>query len=248
MLQGELPVGATVALIHISSDKTTLSRFSGDKQGWPVYLTIGNIDKNIHRKPSEHATILLGYLPVSKLECFDEANRAVQGQRLFHTCMTSLLEPLIKAGKSGVLMVCADGKTRRVHPILAAYIADHPEQCLVAGCQQNRCPKCLVSATSLGDPLWSELRNSQDTTKILRLAADNYKPEAFTTHGLQPVNPFWTNLPFCDIFQCFTPDILHQLHKGVFKDHLVKWVTSAIPDGAREIDRRFQAMSGHPSL
>jgi hypothetical protein len=213
-----------------------------------VYLTIGNIDKSTRRKPTKHATILLGYLPVSKLECFNEANRSVQGQRLFHTCMTSLLEPLIESGKSGVLMVCADGRTRRIHPILAAYVADHPEQCLVAGCQQNRCPKCLVPATGLGDPTQSELRNPQETMKILGLAADNYQPEAFTAHGLRPINPFWEDLPFCDIFHCFTPDILHQLHKGVFKDHLVKWVTSAIPGGAQEIDRRFQAMTGHPSL
>jgi hypothetical protein len=41
---------------------------------------------------------------------------------------------------------------------------------------------------------------------------------------------------------------LHQLHKGVFKDHLVKWVTNAIPGGVQEIDHRFQALSSHPSL
>jgi len=162
--------------------------------------------------------------------------------------MTSLLEPLIEAGKSGVLMVCTDGKIRCVHPILAAYVADHPEQCLVASCQQNRCPKCLVPATALGDPVRSELWDPKETIRILGLAADNYKPEAFTKHGLRPINPFWKDLPFCDIFHRFTPDILHQLHKGVFKDHLVKWVTTVIPDGAQEIDRRFQAMTGHPSL
>ena len=234
--------------VLISSDKTNLSRFAGDKQGWPVYATIGNIDKSTWRKHSQRATVLLGYLPVTKLECFDEKNRAVQGYRLFHDCMKAIVEPLIEAGNTGIIMICADGKRRRVHPILAAYIADHPEQCLVACCQQNRCPKCLVSTNDLGNPIPSSLRDPGDTIKTLGLAADGYAPEAFTRDGLRPVDPFWVVLPFCDIFSSFTPDILHQLHKGVFKDHLVKWTTDLLAGGGGKVDRRFQAMTGHPSL
>ena len=213
-----------------------------------MYITVGNIGKTTRRKQSKRATILLGYLPVTKLECFDEKNRAVQGYCLFHNCMKSVLAPLVEAGKAGVVMICADGKRRRIHPILAAYIADHPEQCLVACCQQNRCPKCLVPPNDLGNPIPSSLRDTSDTLKTLHLAANGYAPEAFTKNGLRPVDPFWMDLPFCDIFASFTPDILHQLHKGVFKDHLVKWVTETLIDGEHEVDRRFQAMTGHPSL
>ncbi len=66
--QMKLPMGATIAPIILSSDKTKLSQFRGDKTAWPVYMTIGNIAKETHRQPSTHSTILLGYLPVPKLD------------------------------------------------------------------------------------------------------------------------------------------------------------------------------------
>jgi len=128
-------------------------------------------------------------------------------------------------------MTCADGFVRRVFPILAAYVADFPEQCLVSCCMENQCPRCVVSPKDRGSPIESPLRNVESTLKT----------------GLRPVyQPFWHNLPHCDIFSCFTPDLLHQLHKGIFKDHLVSWCTSLI--GKTELDARFKATSNFPGL
>lgn len=115
--QSSLPEGATVAPVIIASDKTQLSTFSGDKQAWPAYLTIGNIDKSIRKSPSRRAMVLLGYLPASKLQVFSPSERSLQGYRLFHYAMSLLLEPLVSSGTNGIDIVCADGWIRRVFPI-----------------------------------------------------------------------------------------------------------------------------------
>lgn len=192
--------------------------------------------------------MLVGYLPVTKLECFTGKHRSNVGYQLFHQCMESLLEPLKLAGEEGVEMVCADGWVRSVYPILAAYVADFPEQCLVACCLESRCPRCLVRHDERGSPVWSDPRDHKKSVDILRQHAEGLKPRAFISQGLRPVKPFWTNLPHVDIFQCFTPDIHHQLHKGIFKDHFVSWSTEATDGGSDEVDRRFKSMTRHPTL
>ncbi|CDO74593.1 hypothetical protein BN946_scf184807.g1 [Trametes cinnabarina] len=240
--QGELPEGACIAPLILASDKTTLTVLRGDKTAWPVYLMIGNIDKAVRRKPSAHAVLLIGYIPVSKLHCFSKATRADAGYCLFHTCMKKILKPIIAACQTGVPMMCADGIIRRIYPILAAYVADHPEQCLIACCKENRCPRCIVPRKKRGDNTKHPLRDHSHTAETLRRVGDGESPPDFAKHGLRPVyEPFWAQLPHTDFFACITPDILHQLHKGLIKDHVLAWVEKIV--GKRALDERFAAMS-----
>ncbi|KAI6039361.1 hypothetical protein EDC04DRAFT_2867989 [Pisolithus marmoratus] len=180
--------GAVVAPVILSSDKTSLSIFSGDKKAWPVYLTIGNISKDMRCQVSAHATVLIGYLPVLRLECSQKKTCSLAG---------------------------CHGREMVLHPILAAYITNFPKQCLVACNKENCCPCCLVKL---------------DKCEGLHMV---YKP-------------FWKALPFMDIFTCITPNILHQLHKGIFHDHLLQWCTSLM--GEKEINIHFQAMTHFPTL
>ncbi|KAJ7623111.1 hypothetical protein DFH06DRAFT_1446810 [Mycena polygramma] len=247
-IQELLPPGATLAPIIIATDKTQLPRFSGDKQAWPVYLTLSNIPKETHRTPSARATVLIGYIPVTKLEIFSKANRSDVAHQLFHDCMRVLLEPLRAAGEDGVKMDCADGFVRMIFPILSAYIADYPEQCLVACCRENACPRCLVKPKERGETVKSTMRDPDETLKVLVDQSNNKFPKKFVDQNLRPINPFWADFPHCNIFSSMTPDILHELHNGVFGDHIIKWATQATTGGDSEIDSRFRAMTPHPSL
>jgi len=77
------PEGAMIAPVIILSDKTNLMQFSGDKQAWLVYLSIGNIEKATQRQPTAQAMVLLGYIPICKLECFSKKKQSVEGYPTF---------------------------------------------------------------------------------------------------------------------------------------------------------------------
>lgn len=181
---------------------------------------------------------------MSKLSCFStKPARSLASYQLFHSSVRVILDELVKAGQAGgVEMTCADRLVRKVLPVVAAYVADYPEQCLIAGCQENRCPIGTIMPDRRGEHEYCAPRDQRETLDLLDMhrqgqLTENLKAR-FKDLGLRVVyEPFWRDLPYSDIFQCFTPDLLHQLHKGVFKDHLVKWCTTLI--GERELDERF---------
>ena len=89
--------------------------------------------------------------------------------------------------------------------------------------------------------------NMVDTLKTLQWKQKNKQSRRFDMEGLCEVyKPFWKDLPFTDIFVCITPDIIHQLHKGIFHDHLVQWCLGIV--GKKEMDKCFQGMSRYPGL
>ncbi|KAG8716696.1 hypothetical protein FRC08_008981 [Ceratobasidium sp. 394] len=137
-------------------------------------------------------------------------------------------------------MLCVDGGLHNVYPILAAYIADYPEQCLATSVQDNWCPDFWVPAEEWGDydqeyRFWEK----QTTLQALEENQDGY-PWSVKVLGICPSRLFWADLPYVDISTCITPDILHQLNKGVFGDHIVKWCQSILGKG--EVDHRIKGM------
>ena len=211
-------------------------------------MTIGNIPKDIRRKPSQHAYILLGYLPTTRLgHIANKAARQRTVANLFHTCMAGILHPLKTAGIEGHAMASGDGVVRRIHPIFACFVADYPEQLLAVGVKFGRCPGCTVHRDDLGE--FSALGDNpfRDINKILDALealdnSNNYSDFAHTCAGLtvKPLpEPFWKGLPFTNIYQAITPDVLHQLYQGIFK-HLVSWIKSAF--GENEITARCRRL------
>lgn len=237
-----------MAPLIIATDKTQLTQFSSSKQAYPVYLTLGNIPRALRRKPSQQACVLLAYLPVEKLNKDELIQQEATGHyhRLFHEAMRQVLAPLVAAGKDGVEMTSANGEVRCVHPILASYVADFPEQCLVACCKYGRCPKCRASFDKLGDKAPSEWRTQVWTLGVMSEARKSATSGAqyFETCMDQDVSgyvyrPFWDELPFTDIHLSITPDVLHQLYQGVLK-HLITWCQKVLKED--KLDRCIRCL------
>ncbi|KAI0824025.1 hypothetical protein BC628DRAFT_1381212 [Trametes gibbosa] len=242
--------GGTVIPVIISSDKTQLTMI-GNKSAYPVYMTIGNLPKDIRCKPSRRGQILLAYLPTSKLKhILNKAARRRTLANLYHACLGRVLAPLETAGYDGLPVSSGDGLVRRGHPIFAVHVGDYPEQLLVTGCKNGECPKCPIPRTELGQ--------ASDTDRPLRslqmvldaLATLDEGPREYTKAcreaGIKPLfHPFWEHLPYTNVFEAITPDILHQLYQGVVK-HLISWIQEAY--GSDEIDARCARLPPNHSL
>jgi Plavaka transposase len=201
---------------------------------YPIYLTIGNIPKDIRRKPSSHAHILIGYIPITKLTGVNtKAGRRRGLMNLFHACVRNVLDSINYYGETGVPMMSGDGIWRRCHPIFANFIGDYPEQVLVTCTYSGQCPKCQVPPDQLGEYKTFLLRVQATTIETYLLANGNACTfcRACRKAGLKPVHhPFWEKFPLADIYMSITPDILHQLLQGMVK-HLIRWVIRVFQPG-----------------
>ncbi|KAI9454588.1 hypothetical protein BJY52DRAFT_1205245 [Lactarius psammicola] len=234
--------GATVIPLIISSDKTQLTQFHGN-MAYPIYMGIGNIPKDVRRKPSRSAQILIGYIPTTKLAGItNKAARRHTLANLFHTCMEKVLAPIQAYGETGLTMLSGDGTWRRCHPIFATFVGDYLEQVLVTCTYYGRCPKCLVPPNQLGDYIRFPTQSHVDTINTYLLASEDERQfrVACCEAKLKPIfHPFWSELPLVNIFLSITPDVLHQLLQGVVK-HVKAWLTTIF--AAAEVDARCRTL------
>jgi len=190
----------------------------------------------------------VAYLSVNKSvgQELTQKEKSARVQQIFHDSMKVVLEPLKKAGKEGMEVTFGDGYVRRVHPILACYVADYPEQCLVTCCKYGTCPKCDLGEDEIGNREGGKWRTQRDTLNTIKeAAASATSMTAFQLRCKQDyvsgavTRPFWDGFPLCDIHLSITPDILHQLYQGIVK-YLVIWCPRLME--VKELDERIKAL------
>ncbi|KIM59487.1 hypothetical protein SCLCIDRAFT_126119 [Scleroderma citrinum Foug A] len=113
--------------------------------------------------------------------------------------------------------LCADGHYRHAIYGLGPYIADYPEQVLLA-CIVQGWFQCMKDLDGSGD---SPLRTHEHTCSVMKLASDILWKE----YGIvDNILPFTFKFSRANIHELLASDILHQLIKGTFKDSIVTWV------------------------
>lgn len=149
-----------VVTLLLGSDKTTVSVATGQNDYYPLYLSIGNITNRV-RRAHEDGVIVIGFLAIPKggfalhISCHtliaivgereDEKSSAFRNFRrqLFHSSLSTILEPIRSAMETPEVVRCPDGHFRRVIYSLGPYIADYPEQVLLSGIVSGWCPKLV---------------------------------------------------------------------------------------------------------
>jgi hypothetical protein len=107
--------------------------------------------------------------------------------------------------------------------------------------------RCTSNHANLDDVSSSVPRSHAHTDALRRASSDNFKTlwneygivsdviVRFPWIGRYPLinicnhwQPFTTHFPRADIHELLAPDLLHQIIKGTFKDHLVTWVMNYV--------------------
>ncbi|KAE9390680.1 hypothetical protein BT96DRAFT_945950 [Gymnopus androsaceus JB14] len=253
---GDKVLGAMYCPIILGADKTTISVATGHVEYHPLYLSIGNLH-NAACRGHRNGVVPIGFLVIPKVDRKynnDPKFRTFKKQ-LYHTSIAAILRSLTPGMTTPVLRRCPDGYYCHIIYDLAAFMADYPEQVLLAGVVQGWCCRCTTHFSNLEDPGEPQTREWVDTL------FEHYQGEAdvlWDNYGINDdVLPFTHNSPRADIHEMLTADLLHQIVKGCFKDMLVEWVVSylTITHGEAQmkeimddVDHRISLVPSFPSL
>ncbi|KIJ62072.1 hypothetical protein HYDPIDRAFT_95108 [Hydnomerulius pinastri MD-312] len=235
--EGTNTLGSTFVPIILGSDKTTVSVGTGNNEFYPLYLSIGNVRNNV-RRAHRDALVLIGFLAIPKTtkeHASDTAFRRFRRQ-LFHSSLAMILNPFKPGMTKPEIVRFGDGHYRRVVYGLGPYIADYEEQALLTCIVRGWCPRCQAHRSHLDGEACTHCREFHEA-----LFEESTLSVLWEEYGIVgDLVPFTNDFPRADIHQLIAPDILHQLIKGCFKDHLVDWVEAYLR--AKHSKRRAEAI------
>lgn len=246
-LQDKIGEDETLGLVMLGSDETHLTNTYGDKKVHGVYLSCGNIDKELRMKISARCWMMLAEIPIVKFE--EEDFQGMLADRLYHKCMNIATESLQECSHDPELMADPEGIDRLVRTLLLAHLADRPEQLTVACTTSASSPISMAMTKSFGTGRVHAVRRRSVTLNSIQrlrdtphlstsdLRAYRKAAEKLTLNGVH--EPYWEDWFCADPSTFLTPDALHQWHK-FFYEHVMRWARSLFGD--KELDKRYSAL------
>ncbi|THU90526.1 hypothetical protein K435DRAFT_841439 [Dendrothele bispora CBS 962.96] len=184
-LEADKP-GATIIPIIISSDKTQVTLFR-NKSAYPVYMTIGNLPKEIRRKPSQQGSTTIGPLKEAGIDGIVMQS----GDGVKRRCHP-ILAVYVGDYPEQMLDTCGYYGESPTCNVPKSELGDYPCNATLRSSSE-----AVDAVKAVGTEMWASM-----------CLEANIKPVQ---------HPFWEDLPYIDIFRSITPDLLHQLYQGVMK-------------------------------
>ncbi|KAG2144392.1 uncharacterized protein EDB93DRAFT_1241273 [Suillus bovinus] len=140
-IQDQLPEGATIVLIVLASDKTPVTRHMGGLEMHPLFLTIGNIQADVHMKATLHVWRCTVFMPTPTFVVNSDF-QTLLCMHLWHKCMDLVCSNLKVMARVGEYMVDPSARMCYCFTPLISHIADLPEQLMIACIMKNSSPLC----------------------------------------------------------------------------------------------------------
>ncbi|KAJ6630400.1 hypothetical protein B0H10DRAFT_2160321 [Mycena sp. CBHHK59/15] len=166
-------------------------------------------------------------------------------RQMYHASLARIFKPLKANMTTPDIVCCPDGHFHRVIYGLGPYIADYLEQVWLAG----------IAHPDHLDAEGARLRTKTKTDTLIMC----FDPGIlWDDYGIRSdIVPYTHDFPRADIHELLSSDLLHQVIKGTFKDHLVAWVNEYLflehgearaLEIIQDIDRRISAVPEFPGL
>jgi hypothetical protein len=150
--QDQLPKGATLLSIILSSNKTNISAMTGGHIAHPLLISLANLFMDFQMKASNHAFLLLVLLPVPKFIHQDQKLCGVLENHMIHKCLDFILKPLKKAAEVSIMMSDPAGALCYVFTPLATYMVDVQEVLSLVGVAGKSLHLTMATYKQFGDP------------------------------------------------------------------------------------------------
>jgi len=224
-------------------------------------MTIGNLPSTMCNRPGLRAILLLGLLPIppklAKSSMADKLQRLINADTL-RGVFELIFAPLNRAAWEGAPIACADGKIRRLLPIMSGWIADHMQNVTLHRIKCNACPKCKVPTEELGSRAGHH--HARDYARYKRYEGEKPSLDSEThdaahshytneTHGIKRGQNVFQGLVRVSTPDLHKPDMLHTIYLGLFK-HMMDWIQGFLKKHARQqaFDDAWKALPPYPGF
>ena len=217
---------------------------SGNHMAHPLLLSLANIDADIRSKSSLHSFLLLALLPVPSFVHNKSHMWGLLSNCLVHQCLNFVLKPLKIAAAIGVMMSDPIGNLRHCYTPLVAYIADMPEQSLIACTSPKALPVSTAIYKQFRDGICHPPCTAAGTLRVIEMMCAR-SPPTDLINFLKVAKEYWLNGVF-ELFWrdwlCSDPskflllEVLHHFYHFSF-DHNLQWCIAVV--GGEELDYCF---------